>query len=122
MTAMPLVKPVTTGYGMNLIAPPKRARPMAISRTPAMSVQIVRPSTPYFCDDAVDDDDEGARRPADLDAAAAEKRDQEPGDDRGDEALLRGHARGDREGDRERDRDDADDDAGLEVGEELRGV
>ena len=27
MTAIPLVKPVTTGYGMNLIAAPKRARP-----------------------------------------------------------------------------------------------
>ncbi len=70
-------------------------------------------------DDAVDDDDEGARRPADLDAAAAEQRDQEPGDDGGDEALFRGHAGGDREGDRERDRHDPDDDAGLEVREEL---
>ena len=46
MTAIPLVKPVTTGYGMNLIAPPNRARPRAISRTPARTVQIVRPSTP----------------------------------------------------------------------------
>ncbi len=46
MTAIPLVKPVTTGYGMNLIAAPKRARPRIISSTPAMTVQIVRPSTP----------------------------------------------------------------------------
>ena len=47
MTAIPLVKPVTTGYGMNLIAPPKRARPNTISMTPAMIVTIVRPSRPY---------------------------------------------------------------------------
>ena len=48
MTAIPLVKPVTTGYGMNLIAPPNRARPSPMSRKPARTVQIVSPSTPYF--------------------------------------------------------------------------
>jgi hypothetical protein len=46
MTAIPLVNPVTTGYGMNLIAAPKRARPKTMSSRPARTVQIVRPSTP----------------------------------------------------------------------------
>ena len=47
MTAIPLVKPVTTGYGMNLIAAPKRARPRIMRRMPARIVQIVSPSTPW---------------------------------------------------------------------------
>ena len=53
MTAMPLVKPVTTGYGMNLIAAPKRARPRITSRTPASSVQIGQPVDAVPRDDAV---------------------------------------------------------------------
>ena len=40
-------------------------------------------------DDAVDDDDEGAGRPADLHLRAAQRADQEAGDDGGEEALLR---------------------------------
>ena len=89
MTAIPLVKPVTTGYGMNLIAPPNRARPMdheqdaRHQRADRQSVDAV------LCDDAVDDHDERARRPADLDAASAEKRDQEPGHDGGDRGPSR---------------------------------
>ena len=46
---MALVKPVTTGKGMNLMAPPTRARPRPIRNSPAMSVATVSPSTPYFC-------------------------------------------------------------------------
>ena len=75
---------------------------------------------PVAGDDPVHDDDEGARRPADLDAAASEERDQESRDDGGDEPLLRRHAGGDREGESERNRDDADDDAGLQIREKLR--
>ena len=47
-TAIPLVKPITTGCGTNLIAAPIRAAPSAMRSTPAMSVATVRPSTPYF--------------------------------------------------------------------------
>ena len=43
-TAMPLVKPAVTGYGMNLTAPPSRVRPMTMSMTPAMTVASTRPS------------------------------------------------------------------------------
>ena len=46
ITAMPEVKPVTTGKGMNLIAAPSRARPKPIRSTPAMSVATVSPSIP----------------------------------------------------------------------------
>ncbi len=48
ITAMPLVKPVITGCGMNLIAEPSFARPMITSSTPAISVATVSPSMPYF--------------------------------------------------------------------------
>ena len=46
---MPLVNPVTTGSGMNLITPPSFARPKPIRMTPAISVATMSPSTPYFC-------------------------------------------------------------------------
>jgi hypothetical protein len=48
ITAMPLVNPATTGYGMNLIIDPKRAKPIITIITPAMIVAMVRPSNPYF--------------------------------------------------------------------------
>jgi hypothetical protein len=48
-TAMPDVKPVVTGNGMNLMAAPRRTRPNPTSMMPAMIVAMVRPSTPYCC-------------------------------------------------------------------------
>mmetsp|Transcript_7068 Transcript_7068/g.30130 ORF Transcript_7068/g.30130 Transcript_7068/m.30130 type:complete len:536 (+) Transcript_7068:2183-3790(+) len=69
--------------------------------------------------DAVDHDDEGARRPADLHAGAAQQRDQEAGDDGRGQALLGPQTRGDGEGQCERQRDDADRQAGAQVGEQL---
>ena len=48
ITAIPAVKPVTTGYGMNLIIPPIRASPRTMRMMPAMIVQITRPSYPNF--------------------------------------------------------------------------
>ena len=48
--------------------------------------------------DAVDDDDEGAGRPADLHRTAAEQRDQEAGDDGGEDAGLGLEAGRDRKG------------------------
>ena len=70
-----------------------------------------QPVDAELLDDAVDDDDERARRAADLDARAAERRDDEAGDDRGVEAAIGRDAAGDRECDGQRERDDADDDA-----------
>src|SRR5439155_15241719 len=69
--------------------------------------------------DGVDDHHEGPRRPADLDARPAQRRDQEPGDDRREEPTLRRDAARDRERDRERQRHDADDDPRDRVREEL---
>ena len=45
---MPLVNPIVTGNGMNLIAPPRRSSPKAIRMKPAMSVATTSPSTPYL--------------------------------------------------------------------------
>ncbi len=47
-TAMPLVKPMTTGRGMNLTAAPMPVTPSMTSITPAIIVHMNRPSTPYF--------------------------------------------------------------------------
>src|SRR4029078_11179234 len=69
--------------------------------------------------DPVDDHHEGSRRTADLDAAAPEEGDQEPGNGGGDEPSVRGDAGSDREGERQRDRNDADDESRLEVREKL---
>ena len=48
MSAIPLVKPIMTGCGTNLITPPRRMAPMPMSRSPAMTVAMRRPSIPYF--------------------------------------------------------------------------
>ena len=115
MTAIPLVNPVMTGCGMNLIAVPSFATPMideqhaGHQRGDGESVDAV------LLHDAVDDHDERAGRSADLHARAAERGDEEAGDDGGPQAAVRRHAAGDRERDRERQRDDADDDARGEV-------
>jgi len=47
-TAIPFVKPITTGRGMNLTADPIPVRPMTTSMTPAIIVHMNRPSTPYL--------------------------------------------------------------------------
>ena len=65
--------------------------------------------------DAVNDDDERARRPAYLHTAAAEQRDDEAGHDGRDDALLGRHAAGDAEGDGKRQRHDTHDDAGQHI-------
>ena len=44
--AIPVVKPVVTGYGMNLIRVPSRNAPMAMRRTPAMNPAVSRPASP----------------------------------------------------------------------------
>lgn len=45
-TAMPAVKPITTGSGMYLIITPSRATPIAIRISPAIKVQTIRFSGP----------------------------------------------------------------------------
>ncbi len=45
---MPLVKPMTTGRGMNLTAVPMPAMPMIMSRIPPIIVHMKRPSTPWI--------------------------------------------------------------------------
>ena len=66
-------------------------------------------------DNAVDDHDEGAGRTADLDAAAAEQRDQEAGHDGGDQSGARWQAAGNGKGQRHRQCHQADGDAGRGV-------
>ena len=46
VTAMPPVKPVTTGRGMNRTAVPVPVRPITTRMTPAIIVHMNRPSTP----------------------------------------------------------------------------
>ncbi len=46
-TAMPLVKPITTGCGMNFTAEPAPVAPITIRMTPAIIVHMNRPSIPY---------------------------------------------------------------------------
>ena len=73
--------------------------------------------------DAVDDDDERARRPADRETAAAEKGHEEPGDDGRIQAAFRRQSRGDGEGERERDGHHAHGDArGDVLGQHPEGV
>ena len=73
-------------------------------------------------DDGVDDDHERAGGPADLHTRAAERGNQEAGDDGGVDALRRRHAARDTERDRERQRDDADDHSGRQVVDELAPI
>ena len=48
-TAMPLVKPITTGRGMKRTVEPRRAAPSAIRSTPAIIVHVNSPSMPCRC-------------------------------------------------------------------------
>ena len=46
--AMPAVKPVVTGWGMNSMSRPRRIAPIATSRTPAMRPAVSSPERPYL--------------------------------------------------------------------------
>src|ERR1051326_6806918 len=46
MSAIPLVNPTMTGYGMNLIAEPNRAKPIIMRMMPAMIVAMINPFIP----------------------------------------------------------------------------
>jgi len=43
---MPVVKPVVTGYGMNLISFPKPETPMITRMMPAIIVAVIKPPIP----------------------------------------------------------------------------
>ncbi len=45
-TAMPAVKPLVTGYGMNSMSWPRRATPIAISMRPPISPETSSPARP----------------------------------------------------------------------------
>ena len=115
MTAMPEVKPTMTGFGMKRMTLPSCRKPMTSSITPAIKRRRLQARDAVLRGDAGEHRDEGAGRPGDLHARAAEDRGRKPGDDRGVEALLRLRAGSDRERHRERQRDDADDDARDDV-------
>ena len=112
---MPFVKPTTTGRGMNCTAVPSPVTPAATSSTPAIIVHMNRPVDAVLGDDAADDHHERAGRAADLVARAAERRDQEAGDDRAVDARLRLQPGRDRESHGQRERDQPDGDAGDQV-------
>ena len=114
--AMPLVNPMTIETGMKRMSPPILVRPMTSSSSPAPIVHTSEVGHAVLHDDAVDDDDVRARRPADLHPRAAEERDEEARDDRGEDAGLRRDAGGDRKRHRERQGDDADRQARDDVG------
>ena len=75
-----------------------------------------QPRFAVLLDDAVDNDDEGARRAADLYPASAQQRDDEPRDHSRDDSLFGRHARSDTEGDSQRQGHDAHNQAGHQVG------
>src|SRR5581483_9865193 len=70
--------------------------------------------------DPIDDDDERAGRAADLHTAAAQRGDEEAGDDCGVEAALGRNAGRDREGQRQRQCNDTHHHACDQIVEELR--
>ncbi len=69
--------------------------------------------------DRVDDDDEGARRPADLHARATQGGDEKSCDNRGEQPALGADPARNRERDREREGHDSDDDPRTQICEEL---
>ena len=91
-TAMPLVNPAVTGYGMNLIIVPKRASPMTKSMTPGHDRADGQIFSAILGINAIEDDDERAGRPANGNLRAAQAGDQNPGNHRRENARLRRHA------------------------------
>ena len=70
-------------------------------------------------DDAIDNNNERARGTANLHLRSTKDRDDETGDDGGDDTLLGRHTRGNTKGDGQWQGNDADDDTSQEVGRKL---
>ena len=75
-TAMPLVKPTTTGRGMNRTAVPMPVEAQHDQHHAGHHRAHEQAVDAVLRDDAGDDDDEGAGRAADLHARSAERRDR----------------------------------------------
>ena len=120
--AMPLVKPMVTGRGMNLTAEPRPVTPMMSSRTPAMTPTRARPPMPNLATIPATMTTKAPVGPPIWSARAAQRGDEEAGDDGGVQAGLRGDAGGDGEGHGQGQRDQADGDAGdARRGKVVRG-
>ena len=117
--AIPVVKPVVTGYGMNWMRWPSRATPIATSSRPAMKPAVSSPESPYLVTMGARITTNAAVGPGDLELAAPEQRHDRAGDDGRVEAVLRRRADGDGERHRERQRHDPDDHAGEHVGAQV---
>ena len=98
---------------------PTRRKPTAIRITPGDQRRQHQAVIAFALDDQRHQHDEGAGRPADLEAAAAEQRDQEAADDGGIETALGADAGCDRDRHRQRQRDDRDGQAGDRVGAQV---
>ena len=119
---MPFVNPTTTGRGMNFTAVPEPGDAEDDEENARHHRAHEQAVDAVLRDDPRDHDDESAGGPADLAARAAERRDQESGDDRAVDPRLRRQAGGDREGHGERERDEADGDAREQIRHEGRAV
>ena len=86
---MPAVKPTVTGYGMNLMYVPSFRKPIAARINPDIIVASSKPVDAVRLRRRGDEHDECAGRPADLKAAATERRDDETADDCGIQPLRR---------------------------------
>ena len=117
-TAIPAVKPVVTGYGMNSIRRPSAREAHGDQQDAGQHPGEEQSRKAVARRDRRQDHDESGRRTRDLESRAARERDDGAGDDGRVEAVLRRHADRDRERHRERQRDDADDAAGEHVGAE----
>src|SRR2546425_9400185 len=104
---------------MNFHGAPGRRAPKSPRNPPPHLGRRGDPPPPGALQEGVPNHDEGAGGPADLDARAPQRRDQEAGDDRREHAALGTDAARDRERDRERQRDDANDYTRDRVREEL---
>ena len=114
--AMPAVKPVVTGWGMNSMSRPSRASPITIRMTPPSIPASSSPASPNCVKMGARMTMNAAVGPVTCSARAAERRDDAARDDRRVEAVLRRDPDRDRQRHRERQRDDADDDAGEDIG------
>ena len=88
---------------------------MSASRKPDMKVARISPSMPCWATVAATSTMKAPAGPADLEARAAQQRDEEAADDRRVEPLRGRGARGDGDGHGEGQRDDGDGEAGHRI-------
>ena len=117
ITAMPLVNPIVTDRGMNRTAVPKSGEAHHDEHDAGHGGAHQQSGNAELDDDAANKHHEGPGRPRDLAARAAERRDNEAGDDRRVDAGFRLDAGRNGEGHREGQGDEADGDAGNQIRE-----